>query len=277
MESHRGIFLGGVSMDLAGRRALVTGGSSGIGKACAIALARHGARVAVAARRRDQVDETVARIAAAEGPEGNPSGPSAARAVVADLSLDRERARCVEEAAAFLGGIDVLVNAAGILEGGTVETTTLEAWDRTMEINVRSIFHLTQLALPHLIASRGCIVNLSSVAGIRAYPGVLSYCVSKAAVDQMTRCLSLELAPRGIRVNAVNPGVVVTNLHRAGGMAAADYAGFLERSKTTHPMGRTGTPEEVAESVAFLASPQAGWITGVTLSVDGGRANASAR
>lgn len=260
-------------MSLTGKRALVTGGSSGIGAACAVALAGRGARVAVAARRRDLLDQTIARISAKAGSARS----DAARAVVADLSKERDRERCVEESVRFLGGLDILVNSAGILEGGTIDTTTLEAWDRTMEINVRSIFHLTRLSLPHLEASKGCIVNLSSVAGPRAYPGVVAYCVSKAAVDQLTRCLSLELGPRGIRVNAVNPGVVPTNLHRAGGMSESDYAAFLERGKSTHALGRVGTVEEVAEAVVFLASPQSSWTTGVTLSVDGGRANVSAR
>ena len=110
-----------------------------------------------------------------------------------------------------------------------------------------------------------------------AFPGILAYCVSKAAVDQITRCLSLELGPVGVRVNAVNPGVVVTNLHRAGGMDEEAYAAFLERGATTHPLGRVGQPEDVASSILFLASDTAGWITGATLSVDGGRAQTSLR
>lgn len=263
-------------MDFDGKRALVTGGSSGIGRACAVALARRGARVAVAARRRDRLEETIALVSDAPRTAGGP-GRDRARAIAADLADAPSRERCVREAADFLGGIDVLVNAAGILEGGTIESTTLEDWDRTMEINVRSLFHLCRLALPHLTAPGGNIVNLSSVAGPRSYPGVLAYCVSKAAVDQLTRCLSLELAAKGIRVNAVNPGVVVTSLHRSGGMSEENYAAFLERSKTTHPIGRVGAPEEVADAVCFLASDAAGWITGVTLGVDGGRANAALR
>ena len=263
-------------MELHGKRALVTGGSNGIGRACALALARRGAAVAVAARRRHRLDETIAAIARARK-EAGPDGPPPATAITADLSKAADRARCVAEAAGQLGGLDILVNAAGILEGGTIESTTLDSWDRTMEINVRSLFDLSRHALPHLAATKGAIVNLSSVAGLRAYPGILAYCVSKAAVDQLTKCLSLELTPKGIRVNAVNPGVVVTDLHRAGGMKEADYAAFLERCKTTHPIGRVGSAEEVAEAVAFLVSPSAGWITGATFSVDGGRANASAR
>jgi len=263
-------------MELRGKRALITGGSSGIGRAAAIALARRGATIAVAARRRDRLDETIAAVGRAALEAGGAKA-APARAIAADLSKEKDRAACVAEAAAALGGLDILVNAAGILEGGTIESTSLKDWDRTMEINVRALFDLTRHALPHLAATKGTIVNLSSVAGLRAYPGVLSYCVSKAAVDQLTKCLALELAPKGIRVNAVNPGVVVTELHRAGGMSEADYAAFLERCKATHPLGRVGTPEEVAEAVAFLVSPSSGWITGVTFSVDGGRANASAR
>jgi len=263
-------------MELRGKRALVTGGSNGIGRACALALARRGAAVAVAARRRDRLDETIAAIAKALNEAGSGGGRQAL-AITADLSIASDRARCVTEAAGQLGGLDILVNAAGILKPGTIESTTLDDWDSTMEINVRSLFDLSRLAIPHLAATKGTIVNLSSVAGLRPYAGILAYCVSKAAVDQLTKCLSVELGPKGIRVNAVNPGVVVTDLHRTGGMSEADYTAFLERCKTTHPLGRVGTAEEVADAVAFLASPSAGWITGATFSIDGGRANASAR
>lgn len=256
-------------MRLEGKRALITGGSSGIGRACAIAFAQEGAHVAVAARRGTIVEEV------AGGLRSSPGGK--ALSIAADLTDPADRQRCVQEAQAALGGIDVLVNAAGILEAGTAASTSMEDFDRTMDINVRALFDLTRLALPLLEQTRGCIVNISSVAGLRPYAGVLAYCVSKAAVDQMTRCLSLELADKGIRVNAVNPGVVVTNLHRAGGMSEEAYAAFLERSRQTHPLGRPGTAEEVAESVVWLASDDASWITGITLSVDGGRANASAR
>ena len=140
-----------------------------------------------------------------------------------------------------------------------------------LDINVRAPFRLLRAAAPALIERRGAVVNVSSVAGLRAFPGLASYCVSKAAVDQLTRCAALDLAPKGVRVNAVNPGVVVTNLHRRGGMDPGRYADFLERSKTTHPLGRPGTPEEIADLIAFLASSESGWITGETIAIDGGR------
>ena len=114
-------------------------------------------------------------------------------------------------------------------------------------------------------------MNVSSVNGLRSFAGVLAYNVSKAGVDHLTRCAALELAPRGVRVNAVNPGVTLTSLHRSGGMAEEAYAAFLERSKTTHPLGRVGNAAEVAELIFFLASENAAWITGATVSIDGGR------
>jgi NAD(P)-dependent dehydrogenase (short-subunit alcohol dehydrogenase family) len=146
-----------------------------------------------------------------------------------------------------------------------------------MNINLRSVFQLSQKCVPHLAATKGSIVNVSSVTGTRAFPGVLAYCVSKAAIDQLTRCSALELAPKGIRVNAVNPGVVVTNIHKRGGMEDKAYEAFLEHSKETHPIGRVGTPEEVGELIYYLASEKAGWITGATYAIDGGRGQTCAR
>ncbi|HUF48286.1 MAG TPA: SDR family oxidoreductase, partial [Vicinamibacterales bacterium] len=167
--------------------------------------------------------------------------------------------------------LDAVVNAAGIIASGSVVETTDEGWDAMMAINVRAPFRLMRAAAAALISRKGAIVNVSSVAGLRAFPGLASYCVSKAAVDQLTRAAALDLAPQGVRVNAVNPGVVITNLHRRGGMDEAKYADFLARAKTTHPLGRPGTPEEIADLIAFLLSPASGWITGETIAIDGGR------
>jgi len=130
---------------------------------------------------------------------------------------------------------------------------------------------LMRAAVPHLIARHGAVVNVSSVTGLRSFPGVLAYCVSKAAVDHLTRCAALELAPKGVRVNTVNPGVVVSNLHRRGGMNEEQYAAFLERSRETHPLGRPGRAEEVAELILFLGTSRSGWMTGETIPIDGGR------
>jgi len=251
----------------AGKAALVTGASSGIGRACALALGREGARVVAAGRRRQRLDQTVEAIGAAGGE---------AVAVTGDVRDEAVCARWVETARERFGGLDLLVNAAGVIGAATLADTTTAEWDRVMDSNLRSIFLLTRAAAPELIRGRGAVVNLSSVAGLRPYAGIFAYCVSKAGTDQLTRCAALELAPHGVRVNAVNPGVVVTELHTVTN-AVPDYAGFLERSKTTHPIGRVGQPEEVSALVLFLLSDEAGWITGATMSIDGGRALASAR
>lgn len=246
-------------MELEGKVSLVTVASSGIGKAITARFAQEGATVAAVARQK--------KIPAKEAVHFFP----------ADLSIESETIDCVDEVMKTLGGVDILIHAAGILRSGSIETTTLQQWDEMMNINLRSIFHLTQLVLPSLLSRKGNIVSISSVAGLRSFPGLLSYCVSKAALDQFTRCAALDLAPKGVRVNAVNPGVVTTELHRTGGMPEEQYQAFLERSKTTHPLGRVGTPKEIAELVLFLASERASWITGITCSIDGGRALTCAR
>ena len=254
--------------ELKGKVALVTGASSGIGRAAAVKFASEGAPVALVARRADALAE-VAREIKARGGES--------RVVAADVTREEEIERVVRETVAAFGGIDVLVNAAGIIANGTIENTRLADWDYMFNVNVRAPFCLIQCALPHLIERKGNVVNVSSVTGIRAFPNVLAYCASKAALDQMTHCAALEVANKGVRINAVNPGVVVTQLHRTGGMNEDAYAAFLEHSKTTHPMGRVGQADEVAELIYFLASPKAGWITGASYSIDGGRAQTCAR
>ena len=254
--------------ELNGMAALVTGATSGIGRATALRFAEGGARVALVGRSAEGLKEVAEQIRACDGE---------AVQVRADVTVEEDTRRAVAEAVEQLGGLDVLVNAAGVISNGTIETTTLADWDAMMNVNLRSVFQLMQLCAPHLERRPGNVVNVSSVTGLRAFPGVLAYCVSKAGVDQLTRCAALELAPKGVRVNAVNPGVVVTNIHRRGGMAEDNYAAFLERSKQTHPIGRVGTGEEVAELILFLASDRAAWITGATYSIDGGRAQTCAR
>jgi NAD(P)-dependent dehydrogenase (short-subunit alcohol dehydrogenase family) len=248
--------------------AIITGASSGIGRAAALLFADDGARVVAVGRNEKEL--SLLRDEARDR-----SG--SIKVCLADILENSQVDRLINETVENYCQIDVLVNAAVIIKNGSIETTALDDWDKMMNINVRSVFYMMQRCVEHLAKTKGNIVNVSSVTGQRAFPNVLAYCVSKAAIDQLTRCTALELAPQSVRVNAVNPGVVVTNLHKRGGMAEADYETFLENSKKTHPLGRVGTPEEVAELILFLASEKASWITGATYEIDGGRAQTCAR
>jgi NAD(P)-dependent dehydrogenase (short-subunit alcohol dehydrogenase family) len=250
-----------------GKVALVTGASSGIGRACARALAAEGAEVVLAGRRRDRLEAEAKSMRDAGGKVAVATG---------DVREEAEAQGLVDVAKKAFGALDLLVNAAGVLSPGGVLETDAASWDRVMDSNLRALHLVTRAAAPEIIRRRGSILNLSSVAGPRPYANLLAYCVSKAAVDQYTRCAALDLAPHGVRVNAVNPGVVVTELHTVSN-AVPDYPAFLERSKSTHPIGRVGQPEEIAALALFLLSDEAGWITGGTYAIDGGRALASAR
>jgi NAD(P)-dependent dehydrogenase (short-subunit alcohol dehydrogenase family) len=244
------------------QQAIVTGASSGIGRATALRFAREGASVLLVGR----AEAALAEVATAVDREGGRSATLAADVTSADAP-----ARIVDTALRHFGGLTTVVNAAGIIASGTIETTRDDQWDVMLDINTRAPFRLMRAAIPALVAAKGSIVNVSSVTGLRSFPGVLAYCVSKSAIDQLTRCAALELAPRGVRVNAVNPGVVISNLHRRGGMNEESYSDFVEHSKSTHPLGRPGEPHEIADLIYFLASPAAAWITGETISIDGGR------
>jgi len=250
------------------RCVIVTGASSGIGRATALRFAEAKENIVLVGRNHEAL--------AAVGNEIRVQGADAS-AVAGDLYEEGAAQKIITATIEKFSRLDILVNAAGIIANGTIENTSLADWDQMMNINVRVIFQLMQAATPALIQTKGNMVNVSSVTGTRSFPNVLAYCVSKAALDQLTRCAALELAAKGVRVNAVNPGVVATNLHRRSGFDEQKYAAFLEHSKTTHPLGRVGTPEEIAELIYFLASEKASWITGETISIDGGRQLTCAR
>jgi NAD(P)-dependent dehydrogenase (short-subunit alcohol dehydrogenase family) len=248
-----------------GKVALVTGGSSGLGKAIAKAFVAAGAKVVVTGRRASEIAAAAEEIGAV-GVAGDARDPAAgARAVAA----------CVTH----FGGLTTLVNSAGVIGNGSVEKTAREEWDRIVSISVDGTFETTRAAIPELrkhAAKGASVLNFSSVAGNRPFAGLTAYCTAKAAVEMMTKCLALELAPDKIRVNAIAPGVIVTNLHTVTG-AVADYPAFLERGKITHPLGFVGAPEDASNLALFLASDAARWITGAIVPLDGGRALMSAR
>ena len=238
--------------------AFVTGASSGIGRACGLRLQKEGAKVFAVARREDRLKESFEHHA------------------VTDVTDEDQVKSAVDACLKTLGKIDILINAAGVIGTGGILDTEPAEWQRLFAANVDSLYYVTRHVAPELVKTRGAIVNLSSVCSLRPYPNVMAYCMTKSATDMFTQCVSLELAPKGVRVNAVNPGVVVTELHTVTN-TVPEYDEFLERSKTTHPLGRVGQADEIAALCAFLCSDEAGWITGGLHSIDGGRALMSAR
>jgi NAD(P)-dependent dehydrogenase (short-subunit alcohol dehydrogenase family) len=246
----------------ANKVAIVTGASSGIGRAAALALASAGASVAAVARDGSALERVVADCA---------HQGAATIAIVSDLTSPSGPDDVVRATVSRYGALDVVVNAAGIIAMGATDNTPDDVWDRVMDLNVRAPFRVMRAAFPYLKERRGVVVNVSSVNGQRVFPNLAAYNTSKAAVDQLTRCAAIDWAPHGVRVNAVNPGVTVTNLHRRSGMSEDAYAAFLARAKETHPLGRPGQAQEIAALILFLASDQAGWITGETIAIDGGR------
>lgn len=246
---------------LKGKRALVTAGGQGLGKAIAAALLKRGCSLAV--HYRGSRDGALESVALAE------SLGLTAVAVQGDLTLEADARRVVDEAAAALGGLDILVNNAGDLVGRRLlPEIDLEFWNSVLDVNLKSMMLVTRAALPYLkAAGMASVVNMASLAGRKGgHPGSLVYSAAKGAVLTWTRALSNELAPLGVRVNAVAPGFILGSSFHAT-HTTADSA---EKTIAGIPLGRAGTPEDVASAVAFLAAELDGFITGATLDVNGG-------
>lgn len=244
---------------------LITGASSGIGAQTAQDFSKLGANLVITGRNIENLNKV-----AKECEELSPNKYKPL-VVISDVSKESDIENIMKLTIERWQQLDVLINNAGIGEAGTIETTNLEQYERVMNTNIKSVYHLTMLAAPHLIKSKGNIVNVSSIAGVRSFPNFLTYCVSKAALDQFTRCTALDLAPKGVRVNSVNPGAILTGIHMKGSMTQKEYDEFLEKCKVIHPIGRAGYSNEVSSAIVYLAGDGATNITGVTLPVDGGR------
>ena len=249
-------------MMLENKVALITGGSLGLGKATAFLFAEEGAKVIITGRTEKTLKETVEEARKKELSLDH---------LVSDVSKEEDCKKAVDHAIKKYGKIDILFNNAGVLYLGFTHDTETEIWDKTFNINARGTYLMSKYTLPHMIKEGyGCIVNNSSVLGLKAVPGVAAYNATKGAVTQLTRSMALEYADKGIRVNAICPGTIDTPMVDGLLDQMPDRGEAEKLFKSFHPVGRFGTAEEIAHSVLFLCDDKVGFMTGTMLSVDGG-------
>ena len=239
--------------------ALITGAGTGIGRAIALAYAREGAQLILVGRRKKLL-ESVAKEAG-----------GAPLVVSGDVCVQRDIDRVLSEATSHFGGIHVLVNNAGILHIGTAEQITEAQWDETFNVNVRGVWLLSRSVLPYMRkAGGGSIVNVASVLGINGARNRASYAPSKGAVILLTKCMAIDHGAENIRVNAICPSFVETDLTAEVIRKAPDPAAVRRERIAVHPIGRLGQPEDIAGLAVYLASDESSWMTGAALPVDGG-------
>jgi meso-butanediol dehydrogenase / (S,S)-butanediol dehydrogenase / diacetyl reductase len=247
---------------LAGKVALITGGGTGIGRACALLFAREGAQVGVAGRRAQPLAAVVAEIRDAGGE---------ALAVACDVTQAPEVEQAVRAVAARFGRLDIVVNNAGAGLAATAEETSEADWDRLMAVNLKGTFLVSRAALPELRkAGGGAIVNIGSVAGLVGMKQRVAYTAAKGGVTLLTKALALDHAHEGIRVNCICPSLVETELVRELFSTLPEPEAVRRQRIAQIPLGRIGRPEDVAQFAVFLASDESSWVTGAALPLDGG-------
>jgi 3(or 17)beta-hydroxysteroid dehydrogenase len=251
---------------VAHKTAIVTGAASGIGRAAALVLAREGAAVVLADVNVAEGERAAAEIREAGG---------TALFVPTDVADPQALQALVDRTVEAFGHLEIVFNNAGIMPAGTVLTTSLDTWERVMQVNLRSVFLLSQAAARAMLAGAlpaqvvGSIINTASPTGLLGYPDMIAYATSKGAIAAMTRAMAMELAPR-IRVNCVVPGTTNTGILQQYLATVADRQQVMEAFIKQHPLGRIGEPEDVALAVLYLASDEAAFVTGSALMVDGG-------
>jgi NAD(P)-dependent dehydrogenase (short-subunit alcohol dehydrogenase family) len=279
--------------ELVGRVAFITGSSSGIGRAIALLFARNGASLALMSRGLKGLEETLHMC------ENEGAKSQNILLIAGDVSNEKDCIKAISETVRRFGDLHILVNCAAVFHRDSIESVGVEGnipqfslqsstdssatggsnsavphglstFDTIMAINVRGPLALMHLATPHLIKTKGCIVNVTGIMGARAFPNRLSYSISKAALQQLTACAAIDLASKGVRVNAVCPGHIDTPILLHSGQTEETNEEYKALSRGIHPLGRIGTPEEVAEAVLFLAT-RATFTTGASLPVDSGR------
>jgi|SRR5579872_2668977 NAD(P)-dependent dehydrogenase (short-subunit alcohol dehydrogenase family) len=238
---------------------IVTGAGSGIGRACAIALANEGARLALAGRRKDRIQLLAHELG------------DRVVAIACDVTRPDEINRLLGQITNRFGGLNFLVNNAGVLRPGTVEQVTEDDWDLTFNTNVRAVWLLSRAVLPHLCkAGGGSIINIASVLGMVGARNRAAYAASKGAVVLLTKCMAIDHGLQNVRVNAICPSFIETELTAAMMAGARDPAAIRRERTAAHPIGRLGRPEDVGGLAVYLASDESAWVTGAILPVDGG-------
>lgn len=253
-------------MRLKDKVAIITGGGTGIGRGIALLFAKEGAKVVVAGRRIEVLEETLNLI--------KQSGGGEAIAVQTDVSIESQVKELVEKAVQQFGRIDILVNNAGVYLADDVASVSEEEWNKVISVDLKGVWLCSKAVIPHMLGqggplsseASGKIINIASIAGLIGFEQSAAYCAAKGGVVNLTREMALDYAPKHINVNAIAPGVIETDMTKAFLTDEQAKKSFLEKT----PLGRIGTPEDIAYAAVYLASPESNFVTGHTLVVDGG-------